>query len=1596
MTSITPNVWHPVGLDVTRDGYQGRLGVSYKTGQTLAAGATNGLAVLPDPESKNTLIYAGSVNGGVYVREVDLTGNPLESDTTWRWVSMPGSGYVGSQSIGHLAISADGRYLAVGRGNNSNYGGINTPGVGLQVGEILPDGDIRWIPMDADLLNTLDQELVSGLQWSGHNLITSFKSNELSQKGPFNTSLSVNSTLLRNSDLQKEQNNSFNFKSRSSSNYSLDAITRNGNLLKNSDALLMRSRSWINTADDPLSEGPGLELQLSLDGIQWHDLQGGETLFDELLDNKNPSKTYELQRLNIHPELVDGKLIAFLGSSKSRKISRIDRLEINPENFTLIGHQHEEFNGREIGNNQASENFSLASDPRNADGTSVVSGGNHFALSSFAASLNYAGGLLQIDFGNQSNQQEWTPLYGPYIEGFKDDAAEADFIESKGQPHADSRTVVFTEQDGKHFAIQTDDGGIWALQMPTADQSQTDPDFWWRSLAAPGLNTFEVMMTDWDPVSNTVTSSFQDNAASFGQFGDKTFTNYWSGDGEVAVVRQNPETGLQDIYLSYQNYYQVGHIIKFSVNKSGDIVQYNDTIFQLESEKNNQQNTSWVAQSGENKDLGFILPFEANPYNPDSIVMAGGNNIYETSEVGTNTLTFKKLLPDLALNETQLIYSTAIDNQGAPGSHQSDSLYIASTIYDSETGQFITPMQIFSRPTEGNASEKGLQEFYAADGKTVITDIAHKPASGPDSNDTVYWIEGGKSTRFFMIASNQNQSLRWKTGASGEVKSLSLSDLGLEVSDYDQYGLQAVVFVPGNGQRPDQLVLGGLHGHWIAPLDPANGQPGTFSPMPWQLDENQLSNNNIASPGAHTSMTKYIPEDDLLITGTFGKGSWVYSFSGDLGSTPNPIQPITTSEVGVSLINVLFDKRGNLKSDSLVLQVDRDQIDNPNDEINLNLTLHDTDQWRRYLKRLSEYEAEIIQIRGPDGKLNPDESLLSEEAFTRFNNLSPASWKLQQRTNLLSGIYQAILEKSDNGDITIPLELSKDVSQQILTLTANDYFNLQPDNSLQYSLKNADGSEVSTNTINLNGGSGNWPEMDINQVLKDNRKLANKLSENSDYTLIGTDKKFESLLTVHGAQFLDNTTAGMLVRTSESDVSGMPKRGLQMDLRLQNSALPSIGIGFELDVLRDQPTPGEPQEILTILDEDQLDSWEWYNLNYGPLKREGARLYDLDGDGHADWVYLAMRDNQATDADPTSGSIRLEQAIAADMSKIFAGMGLGNIDLTPIFSASDKKEAVQVTTKARRDGVLQNTDIPLQLSASLQARANSVNNFGMVVFDDGEATDLSSLSGLEELQQRSQNLFSNLKVGDLTLSKNDDFRQQLSLLDYQQVRFFEIEGADLSELKDLDDPRLKFLEPKLLEGSKAQIQSSSGLIVDLELSHSTGDLDALIGQQQTIAPLLDFTGLSRGMIVDASIDVSREAAFPSEVSFYRVLDTNGAVHDPLSGQILQPGNDGYQAAAVHEANIVTALGGLTTENGITSTSEAIVQEQSLLAPVLRLTNHQLAGVINYFAFADANPNGTNHIRMLGSNLIGFEGLDNNNPDFNDLIVSLNFSLNNQV
>jgi len=45
----------------------------------------------------------------------------------------------------------------------------------------------------------------------------------------------------------------------------------------------------------------------------------------------------------------------------------------------------------------------------------------------------------------------------------------------------------------------------------------------------------------------------------------------------------------------------------------------------------------------------------------------------------------------------------------------------------------------------------------------------------------------------------------------------------------------------------------------------------------------------------------------------------------------------------------------------------------------------------------------------------------------------------------------------------------------------------------------------------------------------------------------------------------------------------------------------------------------------------------------------------------------------------------------------------------------------------------------------------------------------------------------------------------------------------------------------------------------------------------------------------------------------------------------------------------------------------------------------------YFAFTGANPDGVDHVRLLGDNTIGFEDqLGGGDRDYNDLVVQVNF------
>ena len=160
-------------------------------------------------------------------------------------------------------------------------------------------------------------------------------------------------------------------------------------------------------------------------------------------------------------------------------------------------------------------NFSIAIDPRSPEARGVFVGGNHFMYSKKARGIAPTGGLVYVDF--QSDTPAITHrLYGPRVELLVNGKEEMVWPVVPGSPHADSRDIDFVSTDQGPVLIQVDDGGVWRLDLKKKAGSGVETDQYWQPLNAPGLNAFEVMMTDWHSQSDGLLSSYQDNAASYG------------------------------------------------------------------------------------------------------------------------------------------------------------------------------------------------------------------------------------------------------------------------------------------------------------------------------------------------------------------------------------------------------------------------------------------------------------------------------------------------------------------------------------------------------------------------------------------------------------------------------------------------------------------------------------------------------------------------------------------------------------------------------------------------------------------------------------------------------------------------------------------------------------------------------------------------------------------------------------------------------------------------------------------------------------------------------------------------------------------------
>jgi hypothetical protein len=145
--------------------------------------------------------------------------------------------------------------------------------------------------------------------------------------------------------------------------------------------------------------------------------------------------------------------------------------------------------------------------------------------------------------------------------------------------------------------------------------------------------------------------------------------------------------------------------------------------------------------------------------------------------------------------------------------------------------------------------------------------------------------------------------------------------------------------------------------------------------------------------------------------------------------------------------------------------------------------------------------------------------------------------------------------------------------------------------------------------------------------------------------------------------------------------------------------------------------------------------------------------------------------------------------------------------------------------------------------------------------------------------------------------------------------------------------------------------------------------------------LLDLRNQS-GNQVSANFVVNREAAFDNSFGFYAVDDLSGSIGG------LNPSDPGYAGAAI--ANQVDLAAGLT--GGLLLAPFLIANGTAAQFLAQNPSNQQGQRPMAYFAYLGANPDGVDHVRLLGDNTFGFEDLfGGGDRDFNDLVVQVNFT-----
>ena len=289
---------------------------------------------------------------------------------------------------------------------------------------------------------------------------------------------------------------------------------------------------------------------------------------------------------------------------------------------------------------------------------------------------------------------------------------------------------------------------------------------------------------------------------------------------------------------------------------------------------------------------------------------------------------------------------------------------------------------------------------------------------------------------------------------------------------------------------------------------------------------------------------------------------------------------------------------------------------------------------------------------------------------------------------------------------------------------------------------------------------------------------------------------------------------------------------------------------------------------------------------------------------------------------------------------------------------------------------------PITVLARLTSRPASVNALYALSSAEG------SLLSLDTIRNQSRLMFNTLENTNTPDLSAFRFERRFQIGNLKDMKFFELVDNDLSIVLDAS-PNLeafqravRWLTPQERGEGRFSLRSESGLSVDLEIVPGGAGLQDQIANLQEQSPVLDFRGTSAGTQLE--VIMAREAGLNSRINFYRILDAEGTVLDPITGALLRPDASGYADAALHANNRVGALADLNVANSQTLSFTARLEASALIAPVATVSDGN-----RYFAFAAANRDGIQHWKSLGTNMFGLEDLyGGGDRDFDDFVVAI--------